>query len=322
MFPPGNTQERPLFIRDSDGFYLPQAADVLLTTPQRQNWLQQISRVVALPDNQYRALCLSPLQTLAERLQCVPASKTGKYAGEGGIAGFNAEYDSLGVCGCPRKRCCPAGFRRKSRAVSSAPSECVCFYTGLFYWLPLTAQFEGQLNSLSAWQPGMSAPTVPYRFRFHEPVPDMTHFRRTTGAMMAFRLLPEKVIHWLSGTPKALQALSDVVTEQVNGDNDLQRVLNEALAAFPAGALPAFSSVVSMSAPDASSSVLSGQPENDIASLAPAELAQKPQPETPSVTSVLPPESVTSEKNRERNSLRYTANGSCRSRRCGCPWGT
>ncbi|MEM8149842.1 TraI domain-containing protein, partial [Morganella morganii] len=81
---PGNTQERPLFIRDSDGFYLPQAADVLLTTPQRQNWLQQISRVVALPDNQYRALCLSPLQTLAERLQCVPASKTGKYAGEGG----------------------------------------------------------------------------------------------------------------------------------------------------------------------------------------------------------------------------------------------
>lgn len=177
-------------------------------------------------------------------------------------------------------------------------TECVCFYTGLFYWLPLTAQFEGQLNSLSAWQPGMSAPTVPYRFRFHEPVPDMTHFRRTTGAMMAFRLLPEKVIHWLSGTPKALQALSDVVTEPVNGDNDLQRVLNEALAAFPAGALPAFSSVVSMSAPDASSSVLSGQPENDIASLAPAELAQKPQPETPSVTSVLPPESVTSEKQR------------------------
>ncbi|MEY8504259.1 helicase, partial [Proteus faecis] len=31
-------------------------------------------------------------------------------------------------------------------------------------------------------------------------------------------------------------------------------------------------------------------------SLAPAELAQKPQPETPPVTSVLPSESVTSEK--------------------------
>ncbi len=57
-----------------------------------------------------------------------------------------------------------------------------------------------------------------------------------------------------------------------------------------------FLPLFSMSAPDASSSVLSGQPENDIASLAPAELAQKPQPETPSVTSVLPPESVTSEK--------------------------
>ncbi|MEY8504236.1 helicase, partial [Proteus faecis] len=48
---PGNTQEKALFIRDSDGFYLPKPADILLATPQRQNWLQQISRVVALPDN-------------------------------------------------------------------------------------------------------------------------------------------------------------------------------------------------------------------------------------------------------------------------------
>ncbi|HCT3249243.1 TPA: TraI domain-containing protein [Proteus mirabilis] len=288
---PGNTQERALFIRDSDGFYLPQTAEVLLTTPQRQNWLQQISRVVALPDTQYRALCLSPLQTLAERLQCVPASKTGKYAGEGGL--LDLTLNTTAWCmRMSQKEMLPRGLPSEEQSRQfSAWNVCV-FYTGLFYWLPLTAQFEGQLNSLSAWQPGMSAPTVPYRFRFYEPVPDMTHFRRTTGAMMAFRLLPEKVIQWLSGTPKALQALSDVVTGQVNGDNDLQRVLNEALAAFPAGALP----VVSVSAPDTLSSVPSGQPENGIVSLAPAELAQKPQPETSPVTSVLPPESVTSEK--------------------------
>ncbi|WP_242383109.1 TraI domain-containing protein [Escherichia coli] len=292
---PGNTQEKVLFIRDSDGFYLPQSVDILLATPQRQNWLQQISRVVALPDNQYWALCLSPLQTLAERLQCVPASKTGKYAGEGGL--LDLTLNTTAWCmRMSQKEMLPRGLPSEEQSRQfSAWNVCV-FYTGLFYWLPLTAQFEGQLNSLSPWQPGISPPSEPYRFRFHEPVPDITHFRRTTGAMMAFRLLPEKVIHWLSGTPKALQALSDVVTGQVNGDNDLQRVLNEALAAFPAGALPALSSVVSVSAPDASSSVLSGQPENDIASSAPAELAQKPQPAPLPVTSVLPPESVTSEK--------------------------
>ncbi|MBT0351078.1 TraI domain-containing protein [Morganella morganii subsp. morganii] len=292
---PGNTQEKALFIRDSDGFYLPQSADILLATPQRQNWLQQISRVVALPDNQYRALCLSPLQTLAERLQCVPASKTGKYAGEGGL--LDLTLNTTAWCmRMSQKEMLPRGLPSEEQSRQfSAWNVCV-FYTGLFYWLPLTAQLEGQLNSLSLWQPGISPPSEPYRFRFHEPVPDITHFRRTTGAMMAFRLLPEKVIHWLSGTPKALQALSDMVTGQVNGDNDLQCVLNEALAAFPAGALPALSSVVSVSAPDASSSVLSGQPENDIASSVPAELAQKPQPAPLPVTSVLPPESVTSEK--------------------------
>ncbi|AXO18443.1 helicase [Providencia stuartii] len=234
---PGNTQEKALFIRDSDGFYLPQSADILLATPQRQNWLQQISRVVALPDNQYRALCLSPLQTLAERLQCVPASKTGKYAGEGGL--LDLTLNTTAWCmRMSQKEMLPRGLPSEEQSRQfSAWNVCV-FYTGLFYWLPLTAQFEGQLNSLSSWQPGISPPSEPYRFRFHEPVPDITHFRRTTGAMMAFRLLPEKVIHWLSGTPKALQALSDVVTGQVNGDNDLQRVLNEALAAFEVDTLP------------------------------------------------------------------------------------
>ncbi|MBT0308917.1 TraI domain-containing protein [Morganella morganii subsp. morganii] len=234
---PGNAQEKALFIRDSDGFYLPQSADILLATPQRQNWLQQISRVVALPDNQYRTLCLSPLQTLAERLQCVPASKTGKYAGEGGL--LDLTLNTTAWCmRMSQKEMLPRGLPSEEQSRQfSAWNVCV-FYTGLFYWLPLTAQFEGQLNSLSPWQPGISPPSEPYRFRFHEPVPDITHFRRTTGAMMAFRLLPEKVIHWLSGTPKALQALSDVVTGQVNGDNDLQRVLNEVLAAFEVDTLP------------------------------------------------------------------------------------
>ncbi|HCR3550465.1 TPA: TraI domain-containing protein [Morganella morganii] len=290
---PGNTQEKALFIRDSDGFYLPKPADILLATPQRQNWLQQISRVVALPDNQYRALCLSPLQTLAERLQCVPASKTGKYAGEGGL--LDLTLNTTAWCmRMSQKEMLPRGLPSEDQSRQFSVWNVCVFYTGLFYWLPLTAQFEGQLNSLSPWQPGISPPSESYRFRFHESAPDIAHFRRTTGAMMAFRLLPEKVIHWLSGTPKVLQALSDVVTGQVNGDNDLQRVLNEALAAFPAGTLPACSPVVSV--PDASSSVPSGLPESSIVSLAPAELAQKPQPETPPVTSVLPSESVTSEK--------------------------
>lgn len=291
----GNSQERPLFVRNGDGFYLPQTADVLLATPQRQNWLQQISRVVALPDNQYRALCLFPLQTLAERLQCVPASTGGKYAGEGGL--LDLTLNTTAWCmRMSQKEMLPRGLPSEEQSRQfSAWNVCV-FYTGLFYWLPLTAQFEGQLNSLSSWLPGISAPAVPYRFRFHESVPDMTHFRQTTGAMMAFRLLPEKVIHWLSGTPGTLQALSDVVTGQVNGDNDLLRVLNEALGAFPAGTLPAFPSVVPVSVSDALSSVQAEVPARVVASSPPAELIGTLQPEPTPVTSSLSPEFVGSEK--------------------------
>ncbi len=106
-------------------FYLPQAADVLLTTPQRQNWLQQISsRVVALPDNQYRALCLSPLQTLAERLQCVPASKPGNMPAKG-IAGFNAEYDSLVYADVPERDAAPRLPSEEQSRQFSAWNVCV-----------------------------------------------------------------------------------------------------------------------------------------------------------------------------------------------------
>ncbi len=130
---PGNTQERPLFIRDSDGFYLPQAADVLLTTPQRQNWLQQISRVVALPDNQYRALCLSPLQTLAERLQCVPASKTGKYAGEGGLLDLTLNTTALGCMRMSQKEMLPRGLPSEEQSRQfSATGMCVFFIPDCF----------------------------------------------------------------------------------------------------------------------------------------------------------------------------------------------
>lgn len=229
---PGNT-----FLRDAEGFWLPQYADSLLSSPVRQHWLQQISPVVALPEREYRTLCLAPLKTLAESLQCVPAARSGQYQGEGGLLDLTLHTTAWCVR-MSQKEMLPRGMPSEEQSRQfSAWNVCV-FYTGLLYWLPLAMQFDGQLNTLSPWQPGLTRPAVPFRFRFRDPVPDSRRLRQTGGALMTVRLLPTGAVEWLSGYPAALAALTEVLTGQAGEDNDLIRILHEALAAFEAGSLP------------------------------------------------------------------------------------
>ena len=239
---PAQTQTAPVspgnpFLRNEEGFWIPQSAEVLLSTPKRQRWLQQIASVVALPDKEYRSLCLSPLKRLAECLQCVPAGRTGHYQGEGGLLDLTLHTTAWCVR-MSQKEMLPRGVPAEEQSRQfSAWNVCV-FYTGLLYWLPLTSLFDGQLNTLRPWYPGLSRPAVPFRFRFHEMAPDIRLMRQTQGALRAIRLLPTDAIDWLSGYPRALQALTEVVTGQVDIDNDLMRILNEALGAFEPGSLP------------------------------------------------------------------------------------
>lgn len=229
---PGNT-----FLRNEEGFWIPQNAGVLLSTPTRQRWLQQIAPVVALPDKEYRTLCLSPLKRLAESLQCVPAGRTGHYQGEGGLLDLTLQTTAWCVR-MSQKEMLPRGVPAEEQSRQfSAWNVCV-FYTGLLYWLPLTSLFEGQLDTLRPWYPGLGLPAVPFRFRFHDVAPDINRMRQTQGALKAIRLLPAEAVDWLSGYPRALQALTEVVTGQANADNDLMRILNEALGAFEPGSLP------------------------------------------------------------------------------------
>lgn len=229
---PGNT-----FLRNEEGFWLPQRAQTLLSAPKRQRWLQQISPVVALPEREYRVLCLEPVHRLAEALQCVPAGRNGHYQGEGGLLDLTL-HTTAWCIRMSQKEMLPRGVPAEEQSRQfSAWNVCV-FYTGLLYWLPLAMQFDGQLSNLHPWQPGLISPPAPFRFRFRDPLPAVSRLRQTGGALMAVRLLPAGSVEWLSGYPAALAALTEVLTGQAGADNDLMRVLSEALDAFDAGSLP------------------------------------------------------------------------------------
>lgn len=226
------------FPRNDEGFFIPQSADVLLSTPFRQQCLKQLSQNVALPEASYRTLCLVPLQTLAERLQCVPADREGKYKGEGGLLDLSLQMAVYSVR-LSLKEMFPKGVPSEEQTKQHSAWNFCVFCAGLFYWLPLVGQFEGQTGSLAPWLPGLTAPAEPFRFRFREAARDFQHDRQTLGALTGFRLLPEPAVQWLAQYPAALAALTECLAGVPGVRNDLQGVLQEAVDALPAEVLPA-----------------------------------------------------------------------------------
>ncbi|BBV00401.1 TraI domain-containing protein [Providencia hangzhouensis] len=288
----GNTK------RSDEGFYLPQSASELLAAPKRQRWLQQINAVVALPDNEFQRLCLFPLETLAERLQCIPAGRTGQYQHEGGLLDLILHTTAWCVR-MSQKEMLPRGVPSEEQARQFSAWNVSVFYTGLLYWLPLTTRLEGQLSNLQLWQPGLSVPAVPFRFRFRDAVPDIIKMRQTWGALIAFRLLPEEAVLWLSNYPNALQSLTEVLTGQTEIDNDLSRILHEALGAFEADSLPDTGVLFPQETSDAETHALSQQTDSagdSCFSLASADEPNREAENTPQMSAAATDESVSSDE--------------------------
>lgn len=222
---------------DTEGFFIPQLASDLLATPLRQHYLKQLNQNIALPEKSYQTLCFTPLRTLAAQLQIIPASQVGKFSHEGGLLDLSLEMAVYSIR-LSLKEMFPQGAPSEEQAKQHSAWNVAVFYAGLFYWLPLVAQFEGQLNDMTFWQPGLSQPRLPFRFRFQQRSCDFKHDRQTIAALISLRLLPEEALQWLACYPTILNALTECLTGVIDRHNDLQKVLHAASHLFPPELLP------------------------------------------------------------------------------------
>lgn len=159
----------PSSVTGIPGYHLPASASALTSVKNREPFLQQLWENSALPEKQYRLLYLNPVQRLLARVQNVPATHAGSWAGCGGYGDMVVRFVAYAVR-LNKAHLLPQGAAPEEQAAQSLHWSAVVFWSALFYHLPLLSQMEGELRSGLPWLPGMSEPTDGYRFRFRASV--------------------------------------------------------------------------------------------------------------------------------------------------------
>ncbi|EBV5013385.1 hypothetical protein DO623_07255 [Salmonella enterica subsp. enterica serovar Montevideo] len=188
------------------GYFSPVKAEELTISALRQDALQKIRENNALSGEVYQRLYLAPVQHLLERAQNVPAAPDGRWAYAGGFGDLSLRFTAYAVR-LARGYMFPPGAVPEEQAAQGVIWQAVIFWAALCYHLPLLGSIEGETTGGVNWQPGISVPDAPYRFRFRSSPPN-AHDASALAALAAGQLLPTEAINWLSGTPAALFSLA------------------------------------------------------------------------------------------------------------------
>ncbi|OTA18197.1 helicase [Xenorhabdus vietnamensis] len=195
--------QQPESLRDNRGYFRPQTVDVLLATPLRRQFLQQLWQNSTLPEGLYQRFYLAPIKQLLGSVQQVPAAPEGKWSGSGGFADLTLQFTTCAVR-LAKGHLLPPGVAPETQAAQGVLWQAVVFWAALFYHLPLLRQLEGEQEDGYVWQPGIGTPDKPYRFRFRTPenIPSVPQ-----EVLLAACLLPEKAMMWLVTVPEVWHCL-------------------------------------------------------------------------------------------------------------------
>ncbi|MDB6370185.1 MULTISPECIES: conjugal transfer nickase/helicase domain-containing protein [Photorhabdus] len=270
------------------GYFLPSESRLLLDTSRRRQCLQCLWDNSALPKTHYQALWLAPLHECVALMQQLPAAPQGSYAHLGGLIDVTLQCTAFAVR-LAKGQMLPPGVAPETQAEQSVIWSTVVFYAALFHFLPVLAQFDGELDEGQPWYPGLVVPQGPYRFRFKTP-PVETRVACHFGLLLAGRLLPAKALTWLASVPHALPALFCILSGDMKEDDAINQIMTEALN--KAGA-PTISEILSVTAalpqvivsgnPDVSATPLSTAME----SVLPSQRRQEDNPMTEIVSSAV-----------------------------------
>lgn len=188
------------------GYFSPVKAEELTISALRQDALQKIRENNVLSGEVYQRLYLAPVHLLLERTQNVPAAPDGRWGYAGGFGDLSLRFTAYAVR-LARGYMFPPGAMPEEQAAQGVIWQAVIFWAALCYHLPILAGIEGETASGVNWQPGISVPDTPYRFRFRSSPPN-THDASALAALAASQLMPAEAINWLSGNSGALLSLA------------------------------------------------------------------------------------------------------------------
>lgn len=187
------------------GYHAPVSARELLAMPRRGQWLQMLWDYSSLPKDMYQQYYLQPLERCVTLMQQFPATESGHHAHQGGMVDHLLETVAY-AARLSKNYLLPVGAQPEDQASQSAAWNAVIVYAAMLQALDGLCQIEVELESGQRWMPLDVMPGEPYRFRF-VPMTDVVQ-AQCLSAMLAWKVIPDKALHWLSAWPEVLKTLS------------------------------------------------------------------------------------------------------------------
>lgn len=208
---------------DTDGWFDPQSAEVLLSTENCKRALQQLWENSPFSRQVWEVFWLAPIRELAVRIQQLPAAQSGPYAREGGMLD---EALDVAVCAVRLSRgwMLPQGAAPEDQAEQSSAWCTAIFWTALLHNLSVLDEMTVFHQNGSRWYFGLTAPSTCWRVRFTPATPEAA----LKAAMVAYRLFPEQGLCWLSRWPEVTKKLLVYLSGNKSAGGTLHAAVNEA----------------------------------------------------------------------------------------------
>ncbi|MGL4859115.1 MAG: TraI domain-containing protein [Enterobacteriaceae bacterium] len=213
-------------IQVPNGFHVPVSARELLAIPRREQWLQMLWDYSSLPKELYQRYYQQPLEHCVTLMQQFPATEREHHAWLGGMVDHLLETVAY-AARLSKNYLLPVGAQPEEQASQSAAWNAVIVYAAMLQSLEGLWQIEVELESGQRWMPLNSKPDEPYRFRFR-PFADAMQLQ-SLGAMLAWKVIPDGALHWLSFWPEVLKTLSLYLTGFRNESGIVNAIVAEAI---------------------------------------------------------------------------------------------
>lgn len=183
----------------SSGWFRPQNAGVLLSTPLRRQLIRIIWQRTSLPAPLFGQLYHKPLARFAERVQLLPASEYHHHAYPGGLLDHSLEVMAF-AAKLRQRYLLPPGAEPEDQARDAEAWTAGVLYAALLHDLgKVTADMDIITRSGAYWYPWMGAPVEPYRLTYRRPRDYQLHL--VAGSMMVTQILPASALNWLARQP-------------------------------------------------------------------------------------------------------------------------
>ncbi|MFV8759259.1 TraI domain-containing protein [Yersinia enterocolitica] len=208
---------------DADGWFSPQSTEELLAKENRKRALRQLWESSPFSRSVWEIFWLTPLRELAIRVQQLPAAQSGPYARKGGMLD---EALDVAVCAVRLSRgwMLPPGVTPEEQAEQSSAWCTAIFWAALLHNLSALNEMTAFHQDGSRWYSGLTAPSTCWRVRFTAATSE-TVFK---AAMVAYRLLPEQGLCWLSRWSEVTEKLLAYLSGNKTASGIIHAVVSEA----------------------------------------------------------------------------------------------